>query len=405
MLWNSAGSLINLGCQWLISVLIVRLSTGYDSAGIYSLAVSTYNIFGSVAQYRMYTYQVSDVKNENTTGEYLTLRIITSSFALVLCTIYGILTCNRAAWAAIFLYGVYKTATLIVDVFHACDQRYHRMDFIGISLALQGSLGLIAFVAVFVAAQSVELSLILMTAAVLVVGAVFDFKQTSKFGTIKLGIIKDKVVHLLGSCLPVVIAGMAASATSSLPRQALANIMGNAVLGAYASVAAPVAIIQMGASYIYNPLLGYFSEFYADGDIKNFKHLLAKGMGGLAAVGLVCTVGLALLGNWLLILVFGKSIAEYTYLLTPLVLFAILTGMQWFMNDLLIALRAFKTTFISSIASLAVVLVFETPVIEVFGPNGVTLVGIAACLIGLIIMSARLVILLRAIESKQDSER
>ena len=77
MLWNSIGSLCNLGCQWLISVLIVRLSTGYDAAGIYSLGISTYNIFGSIAQYRMYTYQVSDVKNENTTGEYLTFRLIT----------------------------------------------------------------------------------------------------------------------------------------------------------------------------------------------------------------------------------------------------------------------------------------------------------------------------------------
>lgn len=398
MLWNSAGSLVNLGCQWLISVLIVRLSTGYDSAGIYSLAISTYNIFGSIAQYRMYTYQVSDVKNENTTGEYLTLRIITSALALVLCTAYGILTCSRASWAAIFLYGVYKTATLAIDVFHACDQRYHRMDFIGISLALQGSLSLAAFVVVFFMSQSVELSLLLMTCAVAIVGVVFDFKQTSKFGRINLGISKEKTIHLLGSCFPIVLAGIAASATTSLPRQALANIMGTATLGAYASVAAPVAIIQMGAAYIYNPLLGYFSELYADRNINGFKSLLAKALGGLAVIGLICTLGLTLLGNWLLVLVFGESIAEYTYLLMPLVLFAIITGFQWFMNDLLIALRAFKSTFISSVASFSVVLLFESPFIEAAGPNGVTLVGIFGCIVGLIIMGAKLVSLLKGAE-------
>ena len=82
----------------------------------------------------------------------------------------------------------------------------------------------------------------------------------------------------------------------------------------------------------------------------------------------------------------------------PLVLFAIITGFQWFMNDLLIALRAFKSTFISSVASFSVVLLFESPFIEAAGPNGVTLVGIFGCIVGLIIMGAKLVSLLKGAE-------
>ena len=37
MLWNSAGSIVYLGCQWLITVLVVRLTVGYDAAGLLSL--------------------------------------------------------------------------------------------------------------------------------------------------------------------------------------------------------------------------------------------------------------------------------------------------------------------------------------------------------------------------------
>lgn len=394
MLWNSVGSLTNLGCQWLISVMIVRFSLAYDAAGIYSLAVSTYNIFGSIAQYRMYTYQVSDVTNENTTGEYMTLRLITSLFALVCCSAYGILTCSKAAWASIVLYGVYKTITLIIDVYHACDQRFHRMDFIGASLTVQGIASLASFLAVFSATQSVELALVAMSFAVGLIGFCYDRKKTRVFGEIKLGISFEKAARLLGSCLPVVIAGMATSAASSLPRQALANIMGTAILGAYASVAAPVAIIQMGASYIYNPLLGYFSELYASNDTKGFLRLLSKSMGGLALVALVCILGFAFLGDWLLITVFGESIAKYTYLLIPLVGFAIITGVQWFLNDLLISLRAFKMTFVSSVASFLVAVLLETPLINAFGPNGVTLTGIAACVTGLVIMATKLATML-----------
>lgn len=394
MLWNSVGSLTNLGCQWLISVMIVRFSLAYDAAGIYSLAVSTYNIFGSIAQYRMYTYQVSDVNNENSTGEYMTLRLITSLFALVCCSVYGILTCDRVAWASIVLYGVYKTITLIIDVYHACDQRFHRMDFIGASLAMQGVASLSSFLLVFSASQSVELALVAMSFAVGLIGFCYDRKKTRAFGEIKLGITLEKTLRLLGSCLPVVIAGMATSAASSLPRQTLANIMGTAILGAYASVAAPVAIIQMGASYIYNPLLGYFSELYASNDTKGFLRLLSKSIGGLALVSLSCVLGFAFLGDWLLVTVFGESIAEYTYLLNPLVGFAIITGIQWFLNDLLISLRAFKMTFVSSVMSFLVAVLLETPLIGAFGPNGVTITGVVACVVGIAIMATKLATML-----------
>ena len=386
MLWNSAGSLCNLGCQWLISVLVVRLSTGYDAAGIYSLGISTYNIFGSIAQYRMYTYQVSDVKNENTTGEYLTFRLITGLSALALCSIYGVVTCSPAAWATIALYALYKTATLIIDVFHACDQRFHRMDFIGISLALQGVISVACFTLVFGSTGSVELALILMTLGVCLVGSLYDFKRASSFGRIKLGISRQKAIYLLTKCLPVVIAGIAASATSSLPRQALSNIMGNTVLGAYASVAAPVAIIQMGASYIYNPMLGYFSERFAENDLVGFRQLLAKTMGGIFAVGACCVIGFTLVGPQFLSLVFGESITSYVYLLVPMVISAIVAGVQWFVNDLLIALRSFRPTLVSAIISLIVTFALENLLITQYGPNGVTLTNIATSLIGLIIM-------------------
>lgn len=395
MLWNSAGSLCNLGCQWLISVLIVRLSTGYDAAGIYSLGISTYNIFGSIAQYRMYTYQVSDVKNENTTGEYLTFRLITGLSALVLCSIYGVATCSPAAWATIALYALYKTATLIIDVFHACDQRFHRMDFIGISLALQGAISLACFVLVFGSTDSVELALVLMTLGVCLIGSLYDFRRTSSFGRIKLGISRQKTFYLLTKCLPVVIAGIAASATSSLPRQALSNIMGNTVLGAYASVAAPVAIIQMGASYIYNPMLGYFSERFTENDFAGFRQLLAKTTGGIFAVGACCVIGFALVGPQFLSLVFGESITDYVYLLVPMVFSAIVTGIQWFINDLLIALRSFRPTLVSASISLAATFALENFLIIHYGPNGVTLTNIMTSLIGLVIMGYALSSLIR----------
>ena len=179
MMWNSIGSITNLGCQWLLSVLIVRSSSGFDSAGVYSLATSVYGIFVPIAQYRMYTYQVSDVTNENTTGEYFSFRIITNAIALVLCMGYAFLTCSSEAWAAILLYALYKSSMLMIDVLHACDQRNHRMDYMGKSLALQGVGTLVSFSTAYLLFHSLELALLAM-AVVTAAFAVIMFWQNMR---------------------------------------------------------------------------------------------------------------------------------------------------------------------------------------------------------------------------------
>ena len=182
MLWNSFGSIVNLACQWLITILIVRLGSGYEASGVFSLAMSIYNIFAPIAQYRMYTYQVSDVENENTTGEYLAFRFFTCGVALALCTGYSLFTCESGAIAAILLYAVYKSISLVVDVFHACDQRHHRMDYIGKSLSFQGVLSLVAFTIVFCLSESLEAAIVAMTVVVALVGAAYDLPRTQQFG-------------------------------------------------------------------------------------------------------------------------------------------------------------------------------------------------------------------------------
>ena len=385
MLWNSMGSLVNLGCQWLITVLIARMSNNYQAAGVYALATSVYTMFSAVGHYRMYTYQVSDVHHENSTGEYLTLRAVTCSIALTLCAAYGAVTCPVYALPAILLYALNRAIALMVDVLHACDQCNHRMDYIGQSLALQGVLSLVIFASVFGATGNLEITLLSMTVAIVLVGIVFDYPRTCQFGRIEWGISLKKVTKLLMSCLPVVLAAIAISSAPSIPRQYLSSNFGDEALGIYASVAAPVAIIQTGASYIYNPLLGYFSESYAARDRRRFFSLFARCSVAMAGVCLVCALGVMVFGETLLSLVFGEQLAEFAYLLAPLVLLAIVTGYLWFLNDLLMALRNFKGSFLGSVAALALSLL-SLPVILQLGSNGVTVVCLLSSAAGIVVM-------------------
>ena len=75
MLWNSVGSLMYLGCQWLVTVFVARMATDYESAGVLALAMAISNIFAHIALYRIRTYQVTDVNKSVSAQEYVAFQI------------------------------------------------------------------------------------------------------------------------------------------------------------------------------------------------------------------------------------------------------------------------------------------------------------------------------------------
>ncbi len=396
MLWNATGSLCNLGCQWLMTVIVVRLSDNYADAGLFALAMSVYGIFLPIAQYRMYIIQISDTEGKHTSGEYLAFRIITCLIALVLCMGYAAITCAVGSLLPIFFYGLYKTAGQLIDVLHASDQVHDRMDYIGISLCLQGVLALLCFTLLFGLTKNLSLTLASMALVVLLIGVFYDFPRTRSLAPLKVSITPEKARFLLIHCLPVVIGGIAFSASPQLPRQLLFMIEGDSALGIYASVAAPITVIQMGASYIYYPFLTYLSKSYADRDRSAFLSMMAKTTVGIAGLGVVAAMLLELFAVPLLVLLYGESISAYGYLVLPLLVSAILTGYVWFLNDLLIALRNFKAVLVSSIAELVTALALSVPLIHAFSMNGATFATIAACIICAVVMAVAFVRMIRA---------
>lgn len=403
MLWNSLGSLANLGCQWLISILIVRMSAGFEAAGIYSLATSIYAMFSPISHYRTYTYQISDVRHQFAVEEYLSFRITTCAICLLAIIGYTLFTCSEDCFISVFLFSVWKLTSMVIDVFHATDQQNHRMDIIGKSLSLQGFVSLLIFTIVYPLLKNLELVLGLMAIFTIAICLVFDIPQTLKLVGFSFRFDIRRIKSLFIICLPAVLGNIAYSASSSLPRQFLANIMGSDSLGVYASIAAPVAILQTGAAYIYNPLIGYFAERYDDNDVKGFVSLLTKAMGGVLLLGLIASIALYYIGPMFLAILYGNQISSYSDLLALLIPASLGMGITGFLNDLLVALRALKQGFISNMLALLTTLILSRRFIKSLGMNGVSLVMIVSCAISLIYMLSVLITLLREKKSVQTN--
>ena len=156
--------------------------------------------------------------------------------------------------------------------------------------------------------------------------------------------------------------------------------MGDAVLGIYASVATPVAIVQVCSTYIYNPLIGYFAESFHKCDRRSFARLAIFTLIGIAAIGITSYLGALILGKPILSLLYGTEVAEHSSLLVPLVLSSVLLGVSGFLCNLLVAVRSLRIMTLGSVAALTLSIFISEPLITSYGMSGATFaLLIASC--------------------------
>lgn len=194
-----------------------------------------------------------------------------------------------------------------------------------------------------------------------------------------MGISKRKALAILSGCLLIVVSSIATGAFTSLPRQSLSNALGDSALGIYASVATPVAIIQVGSSYIYNPLIGYFAESFHAGDRGRFLRLIKTTLLGIMSIGIIAFAVAALVGRPALELLYGSEVAAHSELLNLLIVSSILLGATSFINNLLVAVRALRIMVLGSCAALAISAIASPFLISALGMNGATWAVILAC--------------------------
>lgn len=387
MMWSSVGSMTRLVCNYLVSsVLVVRLADGFDAAGLLALSMAIANLVNPIADFRLRTVQVTDVTGERSSREYMGLRSVLLVVAFLAGFVYSLATNAYDALAVTSLYLLYSLITNFIEGFHAIDQKHLRLDYAGKSYVLQGITTLVAFVVGLWFFDSLILAVGLMAVAVVLVGALYDAPRAHAFESIRPQLRFKRAVKTLLSLAPLVIGQIAATSVVTVPRQLLAATEGADSLGVYQAVASLALIVQMGATYVYSPLMGVFAERFHTNK-RSALALLWKTVGSIAGIAVLCTLGLAFAGDPVLALLFGEKIRGNTHLLLPAILCTVITAFSWFFNDLLMSVRDYVASFAGNVVACVVAMVIARPFVSWFGLNGVSWVGVVAYASGVLVLA------------------
>jgi len=138
--WTLIGNVLVAACQWGLLALLTRTTTD-ETTGQYVIALSICTPLFIFAGLDLRTLQATDSTGEFRFAEYLCVRLITGTIALLI--IPGIAWC--AGYDGTTLYVILGVAVgrllnLISDTFDGLMQKSERMDRVSHSIVLRGLL-------------------------------------------------------------------------------------------------------------------------------------------------------------------------------------------------------------------------------------------------------------------------
>ena len=386
-MFNTVGSCFYLVCQWLITVLVVRLGS-VEYGGILSLSMSVTNIFFTLSTFGIHGYQVTDYKHKFSTGEYITTRLFTCSSALVLCIVYNLVSYSQSRYetACIIVYMLFRIGEALSDENHAIQQVSERMDYICWSFIMRGILLISTFAGTMILTHDLLTAIGVMTASTMMVVLFYEFPVCKKLDSFTMRFSIKKTLLMLRDNWPLMANSLLMVLLVSHPRTRLNALWGSYWMGIYGSVAAPAAIVQSVMPWLYNPALIVFARYWNEKEKKGFYSLHRRMVLLLCGTAAAAFIGAALLGHWGLNLLFGEEIAAHDSLLLPTLATTTLIAVEYYLGALLTVARKLKSIVAANAAALAVTFLFSDMLIRPYGPNGVNLIVCISMSINCIIL-------------------
>lgn len=386
IMWNTWGNIYYLFCQWLLTILVVRLAN-FEMAGELSYAMTISNIFYSISIYGMRNFQVSDIKQKYENGTYIYSRLLTSGFAVLLCILllfFSGYTFEKSL--VIFMYLIFKLSETIFDVYSGIFQKQWRIDLIGKSLIIRGTLNTLAFVITLILTNNLFLSILSMALITYICIFFYDLYSAKKITDVSLNLSGTAVKSLLIECFPLALYFLILSVIGAIPRYFLDMYQGSEQVGIYSSIATPTLIVQTLAIQVFNPFITIFAEKFHKKDKAGFWQILKKCVVVVSGIAVLSLIGAFVLGDFGLKILYGEQILPYSYLLLPLVVATILTAFSWLLSGILTVIRGFRELIICNIIALIASLVASFFFIQNFGMQGTNIATIIPLLIQVILL-------------------
>jgi len=391
-LWVFLGRAVYSASQWGILVALARLGSPV-MVGRYGLALAVTAPVFAIVNLKLNALLTTDARDQYTLGSYLGLRL--TSCLLALLIIMGLVFSagySQEVTLIVLAVGLAKAIESVSDLLFGQMQKCERMNHVGQSLMLKGSLTLL-FMGLVIRLTGSLLWGILALATVWA-AMLFLFDKPNTVRLLKDGQCLKPSWYFpgLGSlawmATPLGIQASLLSLTSSIPRLLLESYHGAAALGYFTPIAYILAIGNTMSYALYLAASPRLAEYYVHNRRRAFTSFLIKLVGIGIALGGGGVLASLLLGREVLTLFFGAEYADFASVLVWIMVAGCALWTRTFMIAALTTMRLLRVQMYVSMVSVGVSLVAGWLLIPDYGIMGAAWAMLIAAWLSLFLYAA-----------------
>lgn len=379
------GNLVFSGSQWLITVAIARMGN-MEMVGQYALGLAICVPIFSFTGLALRSVQATDCTGAYRFKDYLTVRLVSTAFALAAVLAVALLMPWRRETALVVLaVACSKAVDSYSDVQYGLFQLHDRLDLIAWAMSIRAVVGLAALslsMAVFHSAAVAMTALTVMwLAAALIYERPIASRMESALITEPHRLLPDlsTCMRLVVLSLPLAIVLLVLSAGTSLPRLMLERHGGEQALGVFSAVAVMSSAIGLLYSALGQTALPRLARMFAS-DRDQFHAAMSRMMLFSAVVGGAMLTASWFFGVRVVTLVYGHHGAVTAELVTGLVGVGILANTSSLLGAGLVASGRYWSQLVASIMILLITAAVGAWLIPAWGARGAMYAGLAgAC--------------------------
>lgn len=313
--WNAVGGMLNAGQSVFLLIVITRIC-GLETAGIFSIAFATGNLFMYIGNYGVRNYQVSDQTQEYAFADYLRHRGLTIFLMLAASVGYTLWSVHTGSYspykaACVFAMCALKAVDCAEEVFEGRYQQKGRLDLAGklVTVRLLISIGgMMAVLAVTEDLLKATLAAILLAIAASA-AVILRCRNTADY--VRTPFSTEKIRGLLKACFPVCAANFLSFYLINEPKYAIDAAMDETAQACYNFIAMPVFVIQLLNMFLYQPMLLRMTVCWEQRKKQEFLGYFYKLSAALLAVTVPVLLAAWLLGIPVLSWLYATDLTSY----------------------------------------------------------------------------------------------
>ena len=389
--WTFVGNTVYAACQLGVLMVLAKL-TSPEGVGQFALAIAIAGPVFALANLNLRSVLMTDVRGETPFAEYLALRLVSSSLAIVsVAAIAAMASTNPSTAIIICIYGFAKFFESMSDCMYGLLQRREHMKTISQSLILRSLSAVVLMTIILILTESVILGTVAYLVSWSSIFILFDASKARALqrsdtgsGSLRPRFRAASMTALFVFALPLGILTALNLLSINIPRYVVVGELGEAKLGYFVAIAAFITAGSTVVSAMTQSATPRLARYFVESQ-RQFVKLLGKVIVIALVVGFAGIVAAWAIGPLVLSILYTSAYAAYYDLFVWIMVSAAILYLSSVTGSAITAARSFRSQAALAAVATAAVLVASLFLVTTHGLNGAAMAmccGFALKLLG-----------------------